>query len=123
MAKALTKMQLAHLSTTLAKAVTTKVEEAKKNFSVYSVPVPSVQEKIALILADKCILIPAADISEYTRFYCAYTTPQEIERAKADKDIAVFRKYCEKAAAEIYEKAVFLGAEEAFTLLKKFQGE
>lgn len=121
MAKALTKMQLAHLSTTLAKAVTAKVVEAKKNFSIYSFPQPTVQEKIALIVAGKAELMPVADISEYTRFYCAYNTPQEIERAKADEAIEVFRKTCEKEAAAIYEKAVFLGADEAFALLTEFQ--
>lgn len=123
MAKSLTKMQLQHLFTALTAAVNEKVTEGRKSFPVLSETLLTPNEKIKLIFAGKAELMPICDISNYTRFIDAYTTPLEKEHKQANEKIEALRKQYESEARDIYEKAVFSGASEALVMLKAFQGK
>lgn len=122
MAKSLTKMQLAHLSAALKKATEEKLAAFRKTVPIYNKPKISEEERINLIFEGMATLKPRNKIDRYTEFSDAYSLPSDLEREKADAYVAELRKICDAEAQQIYEKAVFLGAEEAFALLKEFQG-
>lgn len=121
MAKSLTKMQLSHLLAALKKATEEKLTAFRKTVPIYNKPKISAEERINLIFEGMAVLKPRNQIDCYTEFSGAYSLPSDVEREKAEEYVAELRKICDAEAQQIYEKAVFLGAEEVFALLKEFQ--
>lgn len=117
----MTKAQLAHLQNALNKAKTEKVAAFVRALKLPKLPTK--EEKLDMIFSGQAVMLPRAVIGGIysVHFENGFQTHAEHEHEMQKENIRQFTCKCQKEGETIYERAVFLGAEDAFKMLEEFR--